>query len=266
MNRLIILILLSITSLASFAQEQYPTLKGRVIDSIETNHISWTYVWNESKRCGSYADVEGSFIVNGTLGDTLVFSSMGYQALVIKGVDNVDNIIVSLKVKIYSIDEVHIRRFKNYESFRKEFLAHQEPEIKSLAGLPTYRVLLAPGQEYDVLRHNPLAMIMSPISAIYANFSQSEMSKLKVRELKAERNEFAGLNSWHTRENLARYTGLSGEKLDKFLLYCKLNPSQLKNYDEYSYYTYIREKLAEFLKTDSIENQQPIDTITIPQG
>lgn len=250
----------------SFGQEDIQTIRGKVVDSLEINNIPWTYIWNESKRKGSFADAEGNFIVDGSKGDTLVFSSVGYQACVLKGIDQTENLKIALKLKVYAIQEVHIRRFKNYESFRREFLAHQEPEIKSLAGLPTFRETLAPGQENDVLRKNPLAMLASPLSAIYANFSATERSKLKVRELKAERNEYSGLNSWHTRENLANYTGLNGEKLDRFILYCKLNPAQLKNYDEYNYYSYIRNKLAEFLQKEKTEEKTVIDTSLVPQS
>lgn len=266
MNKIFTIILLSMTFAISNAQNTFNTIRGRVVDSLQINNIPWSYIWNESTHKGSFADAEGSFIINGNLGDTLVFSSMGYQACVIKGIAQTENLIIPLKTKVYALEAVQIRRFKNYESFRREFLAHQEPEIKSLAGLPTYRETLAPGQEYDALRTNPLAMVFSPISAIYANFSATEKSKLKVRQLKAEKNEYSGFNNWHTRENLAHYTGLSGEKLDKFILYCKINPKQLNNYDEYSYYTFIREKLAEFLQADSIENEKKADTIAVPQS
>lgn len=235
------------------AQSFFPTIKGQVIDKSSHARIPRAYIWNESRRTGYFADTTGNFFIYGSVGDTIMFSSLGYEAVVIKPVSQDANIEVRLAPRVYSIPEVLISKHKDYKKFKQEFMEHNVDVPEMIAGFQTFHDKAAPGAEGDKYRNNVLSMLGSPISALYYNFSKTERSKLKVRELQNFKGETRSFNNWNTRENLARFTKLKGDTLDRFVLFCQISPESMKQfYNEYDYYEFIRTKLEAFYRTDSI--------------
>jgi hypothetical protein len=238
---------------ASEAQSFFPTIKGKVIDKNSHTRIPRAYIWNESRRAGYFADTTGSFLIYGSVGDTIMFSSLGYEAVVVKPFLQDADLEVRLNPRVYSIPEVLVSKHKDYKKFKQEFMEYKVEIPDMIAGFPTFHDKSAPGSEGDKYRNNLLSMLGSPISALYYNFSKTERSKLKVRELQNFKGETRSFNNWNTRENLARYTKLKGDTLDRFILFCKISPESMKlYYNEYDYYEFIRIKLEAFYRTDSV--------------
>lgn len=57
-------------------------IDGKVLDDSTKQVIPYVNIFNESKRQGYYADVDGTFTIEAEIGDTLILSAIGYLSQV----------------------------------------------------------------------------------------------------------------------------------------------------------------------------------------
>ena len=105
---------------------------GEIIDDSLGFAIPSVHIWNESTRMGSISNGSGEFSIKLRSQDTLVFSAIGYLSYVIVVSSSLNqHEVIRLKPKKYEIDEVVIRRFRSYESFKYQVIHLDLPESKT---------------------------------------------------------------------------------------------------------------------------------------
>jgi len=92
---------------------------GKIIDDSLEYALPSVHIWNESTRMGSISNNSGEFSIQLRNQDTVVFSAIGYFSYVMVVSASLNqSVVVRLKPKKYEIDEVVVRRFRSYESFK----------------------------------------------------------------------------------------------------------------------------------------------------
>lgn len=156
----------------------------------------------------------------------------------------------SLKIvpdSVLAKDEEYKRLYKlfgSYPEFKQKFLALKIPDELDL-GLPNY----VPGQ--SSMLHAPQngfgVAAGGPISFLYSKFSKHEKAIRKYNELMADKPNYEKVKKKYNREKVQHWTGLQGDRLTKFVLYCRFDDSYLLHVNEYDLIKRVQIKLKQFM-------------------
>ena len=104
---------------------------GKIVDDSLDYTLPSVHLWNESTRMGSISNDSGEFSITVRNQDTIVFSAIGYLSYVLVVSSSLNqSVVVRLKPRKYEIDEVIVRRFRSYESFKYQVIHLDLPEPK----------------------------------------------------------------------------------------------------------------------------------------
>lgn len=143
MNRLVSIIILSLLSVPGLLSQEisplhYVQVNGLVFDN-ENMPVKYVNIISKGLRTGSDTDERGIFSIISYPGDTLIFSSIGYQPAFIRippGVDNpVFTIDVIMEIDTINIGSVLVLPWRTYEEFKRavvEYVSPMEIEINNM--------------------------------------------------------------------------------------------------------------------------------------
>ncbi len=254
----VVLSLLSIFSQRLYGQvdsSSHKVFSGEIIDDSLAYPITSVHIWNESTRMGTFSNSYGEFSIKLRSQDTIVFSAIGYFSSVIVVSSSLDqNAVVRLKPKKYEIDEVVIRRFRSYESFKYQVIHLDLPEsetaeLKAYINLTSTAVALEADRERavnDKLETGRFGYITPLGKGIDREKAFKEkMSNLKKRE--------KVISAKFNRVLVRDITQLDGDELTEFIALCDFS-------EEYLYETDLTTIIeALYAKLDDYQNV--IDTI-----
>lgn len=147
------------------------------------------------------------------------------------------------------------RLFGSYNDFKGKFLALQIKDNIPDIGLPK-----AKAGTPQLLDPNYIGSIgflfTSPISFFYYNNSKQEISKRKLYALNAYEPCRRAIDSKYNAEKVKNWTGLEGEKLTEFVLFCHFEDDYLLQTSEYELIKNILIKLEEFKAIQDSSNYQ----------
>lgn len=146
--RLIVIILI-LTHFSSLRAQERAVVKGIVLDSATLNRLPYVNVKIKNTLIGTAADIRGSFALNASLGDTLVFSMIGYNKLEIP-LTNWESLLIRISEKPEVLETVTIQdismeayyknlfqnRFSQLEKGRRKapfYLSKSKKEMKYLS-------------------------------------------------------------------------------------------------------------------------------------
>jgi len=141
-KRLITIIALIIFFIPVFSQEisqpHYVQVHGLVFDN-ESIPIKYVNIISSGLRTGTNTDDRGIFSIISFPGDTLIFSSIGFQPAFIRippGIDSpVYTIDITMNIDTINIGSVLVLPWKTYEEFKRavvEYVSPREVEMKNM--------------------------------------------------------------------------------------------------------------------------------------
>lgn len=230
-------------------------ISGRIIDDSLEYALPSVHLWNESTRMGSISNESGEFIIKASIHDTLVFSSIGYASNVIVVSSSMhQEVLVRLKSIKYEIDELVVRRFRSYESFKYQVVHLELPESE-VAELKSYINLTSTAVAIEVDRERAVKEKIETgrlgyISPLGNGIDRNKAFREKTLNLKHRQKV---IHAKFNRQMVADITQLDGDELTEFIALCDYS-------DEYLYetdlYTILDDLHAEFnnyqLKLDTI--------------
>jgi hypothetical protein len=228
---------------------------GKIFDDSLGYALPSVHLWNESTRMGCISNDSGEFSLKVRSQDTVVFSAIGYLSYVLVVSSSLNQkVVVRLKPKKYEIDEVVVRRFRSYASFKYQVVHLDLPETKT-ADLREYLkvssivVALEADRERAIKEKlegfgytTPLGGGIDPVKAF----------KEKINNLK-KREQIIGAK--FNRALVGEITQLDGDELSEFIALCNFSDDYLYETDLYT----IIEAL--YVKLDDYQTQElrPID-------
>ncbi len=223
-------------------------IKGRIIDSETGQGIPFAHVLNESLRISAISDTSGNYAIHGRVGDTLVFSVLGYlgKYIVLNEGNMSETVVTRLPSRTYDIAEVKVFGYSSYSQFKQEFRRLRLPETETdrlRASLQQIALEIGKEARYQ-LEMEKAARGGNLLSADI--LSPEEIQRIKLKEILKEERIQAVIDKKFNRQVVADLTGLKDKELDDFMLFCKLDRQFLLKANQYDILVRVLEKLEEF--------------------
>ncbi len=271
--RLIFSVLLLVFSVSLFSQvidNELHTFRGIVKETKSQKPIEYGAIKNISTGEVILTDQVGEFQIEGSIGDTLRFHSMGYvdTTWVVPTIWTTmnDDLVLDVPTNIYAITEVEVLRFYSYAHFRQAFKDLELPkdkneEIKAMISSWDFKEAIAWGKADRKFAQGNFGVSLGT----GGGKSKDEKKKEEVKRLEKISLESDRFNYLTSRENLADLTGYKGTSLDSFMVF--LNSNYTINYkmNDYNLLTSIMGAYKDFkeLKNDKEWYDLPNDSTDI---
>jgi len=244
-------------SSVAVAQQQDSTLRfyGNLYDSTSYKPVKYAHIINLDGNNATISDSLGTFDIKIHPGDSLMITSIGYETTYYRYTGEWQKAVfasIPMKEKVYPITGVEVTPWGTYREFKRKFL---ELDIKD----PEEDVhpLLWEGITREPKIKEPINPgISSPVTMIYNLFSEKAQSKQKLRELKKRKSREELIEDKYNREQISALTGLTGQKLERFMDYCDFSDEYILNTKEYFILERVKECYQHFMRVDSLHRMR----------
>ncbi len=216
---------------------------GVVLEEKTNMRLPSVAVVNVRSEQGVRTNRSGRFSLTAQPGDTLVFSLplFSYLRYVVPP-GATDSLVVVLKPQNLLLNEAPVKGYR---------ITMNQPvpmDVKPPAR-PSGELIRTPQSSVPTLAN--------PIDFFYEMFGNRPRQLRELRTLLAAESYRERLNQSRNRSALFELTGLEGEKVEQFLLYCRLNRSQI---DASTDYQLLESLLACYAEFDAVE-EQPAESL-----
>lgn len=227
MKKIIATFIFCLVFLCSFAQTK--VLSSRVYDGITYQPLGGVSIYNMNTHKFAFSEKDGRFSIAVSMNDTLVFSKSVYRQLVIcvdkKVFNGYEDFLLYYKATM--LKEVHIFAINSsYEGFKKDIVNLKLPEYYKSAEVKLSEFEKA-NATYNNNGGNVLSLagsaLTSPISFLYDKYSHKGKMNRLYSEMLANEDEINRIQDKYNREIVGNLTGLSGDELLDFMMYCRFS-------------------------------------------
>lgn len=246
--RSLLFIVLLLSTWGLFAQEH---VTGTLRDSTNNEPIPHAHVANISQNKGTSTTLNGNFRLPAQVGDTLVFSAVGFQSLgwIVKASWFSQSPVLKLPQDTVLLNEVIVGELPSEEVFKQRIL-NFEPEDTAFwyHGMDEPKPHNnSPLTEQQI--NNPLFAAFHPTDFLYLKFSKQEKEKRKIHKIKLTDSKRSRVYAKFTRDWVEGVTGLSGDTLTSFIAYCDYSLDYLDKTPLYMIQENMLAKLERFKKS-----------------
>lgn len=249
MIRLTILFLL-IFSAAAQAQERV-LLGGIVRNHLTTGPVAAAHVMNLTDSLATITSPEGAFKIPVHLGDSLIFSSIGYhhKALIVTEKELLaDYIEIKMVQREYQLGEVEVNPLGTKEQFRQKFMELEVDdgtiEIVGIKGPSKDRRTIPVTEDANEIKK--AKYMMSPASFIYGNLSKDAKARQELHRLEKQKERHRYNYQKFNEDVVTKVTGYEGDKLHEFMDFCNFSESQIYGFSDYELTVAILHKQRQF--------------------
>ena len=221
-----------------FFPEDMVNVKGQVIDEITKEGVVNAQVLNMRVRGGTMTDAFGKFSIQADPMDTLTFKSLNYKdkrvpvSAIFSGENGIPKITMS-PTRIL-LDQVEVNS--------------AAPKI-NLYGIPTGKSSTVPQElrsDYFGTRPKNITAVVKPISFLSYYLSKDEKEKRTALNSIHTEKDWQILSRVYKRDVSEKISGLKGDALDDFMLYCNAFNKLPTNATTIEVEQRIRELLVEY--------------------
>ena len=238
--------------LIAFSQERIPLI-GNVFDGVTFFPITEANIYNFSSKKYSFTNKDGNFEILAKLGDTIVISKPIYkQALIEVTQEIIDKnfLDVALFYKVITLKEINVFALPGtYEAFKQDFVNVNFTNFNRSMGLSREEKAAYSTGSPNLLNLIPGEVgkaIVSPISYFYNKFSRKMRIERLYQELVDNQEEVDRLPLKYNRELVSSLTGLKGEELLTFMVFCRFSYYDLIRWSPEFIITQIQRKFDDF--------------------
>ncbi len=238
-----------------WATAQERVLLGGVLRNLITGEpVVSAHVLNLTDSLATISSEQGTFKIPVHLGDSLVFSSIGFQtkALIIGEKElTADFVEVKLLQREYQLQEVEVNPLGSKAQFRKKFMELEVDDgTIQVVGIeqPSKERREIPITE-DKNEIKKAKYIFNPASFIYGNFSKDAKTRQELHRLEGEKERHRYNYQKFNEETVGRITGYTGNRLIEFMDYCNFSEDQIFRYSDYELTVAILNKQRSFEET-----------------
>lgn len=242
---------------------QQKTYTGKVFDGITYQPLSGASVYNMNTQKFAFTNKDGVFTIKLSKNDTLVFSKSAYRQLVVTVNDKIYYGMEDffLYYKATMLKEVTILAINpSYEGFKKDIVTLELPdyykriEESRLSEWQKANATFKPEEGGNLLSLGG-KMTTSPITYLYDKFSRKSKMDRLYHEMLDYDDEVARIQEKYNREIVSELTGLTGDELMKFMMYCRFNYYDLVRMDDETIKSKIKAKFFEYQYNKAINDQ-----------
>ena len=252
------LLLLGIVGCLTVAHAQQKRYSARVFDGITFQPLSSASVYNVNTQKFAFTDKNGRFEIDLSLNDTLIISKSIYRQLVAI----IDQSLFYgfedffLYYKVTMLKEVTIIGINpSYEGFKKDIVTLELPEYYKRAEdvqLSEWQRANAAYKDGGNILSLGGGVTMSPISYLYDKYSKKGKMNRLYNEMLSYEDEVERIHHKYNRDIVSELTGLQGDELLDFMMYCRFNyydlvrwsDEQIREKIRTNYFNYQYDKIA----------------------
>ncbi|MCR4680963.1 MAG: carboxypeptidase-like regulatory domain-containing protein [Bacteroidales bacterium] len=246
-----IVILLSLFLVGRGQEKSY---SSKIFDGITFQPLQGVSVYNMSTKKFAFSDKDGRFTIKISKKDTLVFSKSIYRQLVVEVNDKIyygaEDFFLYYKTTM--LKEVRIFAINpSYEGFKKDIVEMKLPDYYeraqdvSLSDFDKANAIYNSNNPGNVLALGG-KMTTSPISYLYDKYSHKSKMKQLYNEMQSYEEEVERVQDKYNREIVKELTGLDGEELLNFMMYCRFSYYDLVRWDDETIRSKIKSKYYDY--------------------
>ena len=221
-----------------FFPEDMVNVKGQVIDEITQEGVGYAQVLIMRIRGGTMADASGNFSIQADPSDTITFKSLNYKdkRVPVNQIFNTENGRAKIMLS-------PVRILLNQVQVEGE-----GPKV-NMSGIPVGKSVSVPVElrsDYFATKPTTLTAIFRPLSFISYHLSKSEKEKRATLSAIHSERDWQILSLVYNKDVIQRISGLTGDALDDFMLYCNAYNGLPVNATSYDVEKRIKELLEEY--------------------
>ena len=201
--------------------------RSRVVNDSTFKSIRDCHIINKTQNMGTVSDAYGDFKITANVGDSILFSALGYEKMTIVLDESMYNYgyIVKLKSIVYELSEITIQPIQVTPLVTKWEVYTKPLPNQGGINIPTG---------------------ISPITLLYNRFSVEGKQKRYHKKITDGTADFMLIGEKFNGEMVAQLTGLKDDELIKFMSFCNFSNDFLMNYSPETIKREIRKKYQEY--------------------
>lgn len=227
---------------------------GLIINEKDEENIPYVHILNINSQKGTVSDLSGKFSIIMKKEDTLAFSAVGFENYFFtfakkEIASNNYSIKISLNHSTLELSPVSIFAFKNEAAFKQDILDLKIEEVDKTIYIPGAFYGTPEIAKTKVYLNGGLACdgcITSLLNLF--NRKSREEKKMAVQKSLIPRNE--EIYKKYNPDVIKKATGLSGDDLNAFILFCKIEDDLILKANEFEILVAINECYKHFQGTE----------------
>lgn len=225
--------------------EDMVNIKGQLIDEVTKEGVGYAQVLNLRIRGGTMSDATGNFSIQADPSDTLTFKSLSYKDkkvpvhdIIATGKEIVRIMMSPVRILVGQVD-----------------IEGVAPKV-NMTGIPVGKSVDVPvdlRSDYFASKPTTLTAIFKPLSFISYYLSKSEKEKRATLTAIHSEREWQILSLVYNRDIIQKISGLTGDSLEDFMLFCNAFNGLPVNATSYDAEKRIRELITEYRNKKSKE-------------
>jgi len=239
---LIVLLFSAVFQIKAHCQLYFPedmvNVKGQIIDAVTKDGVGYAQILNMRVRGGAMADAQGNFSIQADPSDTLTFKSLSYKdkripvlEIIASGKENVKITLSPVRILVGQVD-----------------VEGNAPQV-NMSGIPIGKSVSIPVElrsDYFASRPTTLTAIFKPMSYLSYHLSKSEKEKRATLAAIRSEKDWQILSLVYSKDVIQRISGLTGDELDEFMLFCNAYNGLPVNSTSYDVEKRIKELMIEY--------------------
>jgi len=230
MKRLFFLVLFVFLA-CSDMQAQWKDYKykfmAKIMDADTAVLIPNCHIINKTQNMGTVSDEFGGFTITANVGDSIMFSAIGYGRVTMVARDSMytNNRIIRLKPVTYPLSEVDIGLLSTYSRFKRDILSREaQKAINMTPFINQYSVYVPPLPNQGGIN---VPLFVSPITFLYNLWSKEGRQYQHYLSVIHGTAEFMIIGEKFNGSLVKELTGFENDELIKFMSYCMFTKEYL---------------------------------------
>lgn len=203
-----------------------------VVRNASDQPVAFVTVTNLTHHTGVVSNEDGYFNIRFDKSDTLEISAVGYEKHKLYFGDTTTtesyDLIIRLSEKTYELENVTVFAYKDERSFKKAILALDESDLPK-----TPPKIEIPGSYDGPKIENRPGLVRNPVSFLYDRLSGKARDERKAYQVAQEYQYRKTLAKKYNKDLVGEITGLKEDKLNEFMVYCRLKDTFVENANDY---------------------------------
>lgn len=226
-------------------------LDGNIINEETRRNLSLVHIFNERTRKTTVSDTSGNFTMDVSMGDTLVFSSIGYFYKVVYVTGSMldkGSEIVEMAPRKYEVPEAKIVVLGTYGQFKQKVLSLKLPKTRTdILRESLQKISKEVAMEVEYNRQMD-KMTQGGVLMCAKILTPEEIQMIKLGKILEKEKIQKAIEEKYNRTIVGDVTGLEDKELTEFMVFCNFSDEFLLESTQYNILIKVLEKLKEFQK------------------
>jgi len=238
------LLLLCGPALLPLAAQEQGIIRGIILEKGSSQRMAGVTITNIRTRRSTPSDLNGNFGIEARVGDSLVFSKLGFHTDTAE-IITLSEILIDMTPTSIRLDAISV------QGRNKEGKLNEVMEAYRRQGI------------YSEGKPKVLGYLFQPLTSLYETFSKSGRQARRFRSYMSSELEAVEVDRIFSRYRVSSLTGLHGEDLQNFMQTYRPSYEELRYWNEYDVTRYIK-KSAEAFEAAGRPVPQKLPRIPIP--